>query len=123
MHRGKDDVMEYALLIYGDEKAWAARTDEERRTNGERHARFVALLAERGVEMRGGRELALAGSATTLRKKGDAVSVTDGPFAETAEVLGGFYLLAADDLDVVLELARELPEDTIEIRPIVPLPE
>ena len=113
--------MEYALLIYGDEKEWEARTDEEMRVNTERHERFVALLAERGVTMLGGKELALAGSATTVRRNGDAVSVTDGPFAETAEVLGGFYLLEAADLDVVLELARELPETTIEIRPIVPL--
>ena len=112
--------MEYALLIYGDEKAWEARTDEERHANGERHQRFVAMLAERGVTMRGGKELALAGSATTVRKRGDSVSVTDGPFAETAEVLGGFYLVEADDLDVVLELVRELEEPTIEIRPIVP---
>ena len=111
--------MEYALLIYGDEKDWAARTDEEMRVNGERHERFVALLAERGVALRGGKELELASSATTVRKDGD-VSVTDGPFAETAEVLGGFYILEAPDLDVVLELARELPENTVEIRPIVP---
>ncbi len=112
--------MEYALLIYGDEKAWAARTDDEMRVNGERHERFVALLAERGVAMRGGRELAPPGSATTVRRQAGAVSVTDGPFAETAEVLGGFYILEAADLDVVLALARELPETTIEIRPIVP---
>jgi hypothetical protein len=55
-----------------------------------------------------------------VRKKGDTVSVTDGPFAETAEVLGGFYLVDAADLDEVIALARELPETTIEIRPIVP---
>lgn len=111
--------MEYALLIYGNEQEWAARTDEEMRINGERHERFVALLAERGVTPVG-RELAVASSATTLRKRGDAVSVTDGPFAETAEVLGGLYFVTAADLDDVLALARELPEHTIEIRPIVP---
>ena len=111
--------MEYALLIYGDEKAWAARTDEEMRELTERHKRFADLLTERGA-MRAGRELAPAGSATTVRKQGDAVSVTDGPFAETAEVLGGFYLVEAADLDEVIALARELPETTVEIRPIVP---
>jgi hypothetical protein len=112
--------MEYALLIYGDEKAWEARTDEETRINTERHERFVALLAERGVAMRGGKELAATGSATTVRRREATVSVTDGPFAETAEVLGGFYIVEADDLDVVLDLVRELSEPTIEIRPIVP---
>jgi hypothetical protein len=111
--------MEYALLIYGDEKVWESRTEEELQANHERHARFATLLAERNA-MRGGCELALAGSATTLRRHGDAVSVTDGPFAETAEVLGGFYIVDAQDLDDVIALARELPEGTVEIRPIMP---
>jgi hypothetical protein len=114
-------TMEYALLIYGDEKVWAARTDEESQANHERHARFAALLVERNA-MRGGNELAFASSATTLRKQhGDAVSVTDGPFAETAEVLGGYYVIEAADLDEAIAFARELPEGVVEIRPIVPM--
>ena len=107
--------MEYALLIYGDEKEWEARTEEEMRLNTERHERFVALLGEGA--MRGGKELAPASTATTVRK---GAGVTDGPFAETAEVLGGFYIIEAADLDEIIALARELPETTIEIRPIVP---
>jgi hypothetical protein len=111
--------MDYAVLIYGDEKAWAARTEEELRDLDERHRRFAGLLAERGA-LRAGRELAPVGSATTVRKQGDGVSVTDGPFAETAEVLGGFYIVEAADLDEVIAWVGELPETTIEIRPIVP---
>lgn len=118
--------MEYALLIYGDEKVWAGRTDEERRELTARHDTFARMLVRRGA-MRGGKELALAGNATTLRRQResveDAVSVTDGPFAETAEVLGGFYLIEAADLDEAIALAKELPELVVEIRPIVPGPE
>jgi hypothetical protein len=109
--------MEYALLIYGDEKAWASRDDDQTREMGERHTRFAAILQERNA-LRGGKELALASAATTLRHQGDDVSVTDGPFAETAEVLGGFYLIEAADLDEAIAFAREVPEGVVEIRPI-----
>jgi hypothetical protein len=114
--------MEYALLIYGDEKVWASRGEDQIRENDARHERFTAMLAERDA-MRGGKELALASSATTLRHQGDDVSITDGPFAETTEVLGGFYLIEADDLDAAIALAKELPERVVEIRPIVPMQE
>jgi hypothetical protein len=109
--------MEYALLIYGDEKVWASRDEEQTRESGERHGRFAKMLQERDA-IRGGKELAPASSATTLRHNGDDVSVTDGPYAETAEVLGGFYLIEAADLDEAIALAKELPEGVVEIRPI-----
>ncbi|MGP3965672.1 YciI family protein [Nonomuraea sp. 3N208] len=112
--------MEYALLIYGDEKVWASRDEDQIRENNARHERFAAMLAERDA-MRGGKELAPASSATTLRRQGDDVSVTDGPFAETSEVLGGFYLIEAADLDMAIALAKQLPEGVVEIRPIVPV--
>jgi hypothetical protein len=114
--------MEYALLIYGDEKAWASRDDEQKREAGVRHGQFAGLLQKHNA-LRGGNELATAGSATTVRHHGDEVSVTDGPFAETAEVLGGYYLIDAADLDAAIALAKELPEGVVEIRPIVPMPE
>jgi hypothetical protein len=113
--------MEYALLIYGDEKVWAARdadTDREKNEKYESHARFAAMLQARDA-MRGGKELALPSAATTLRHQGDDVRITDGPFAETGEVLGGFYLIEAADLDAAIAMARELPEGVVEIRPIV----
>ncbi|MPZ81697.1 MAG: hypothetical protein GEV28_15360 [Actinophytocola sp.] len=114
--------MEYALLIYGDEKVWAAHDEDEKHANNARHERFATALAARGA-MRGGKELALASSATTLRHEDDDVSVTDGPFAETTEVLGGFYLIEAADLDEAIALAKELPERVVEIRPVVPMSE
>jgi hypothetical protein len=114
----RNKAMEYALLIYGDEKVWESRDEEERQRNMARHEKFAKLLQERNA-MRGGKELAWPSSATTVRHRGDEASVTDGPFAETAEVLGGFYLIEAADLDAAIALAKELPESVVEIRPIV----
>jgi len=110
--------MEYALLIYGDEKTWASRDDTANADKDERHSAFAQMLQERNA-LRGGKELALASAATTLRHQGDDVSITDGPFAETTEVLGGFYLIEAADLDAAIAFAREVPEGVVEIRPIV----
>ncbi len=109
--------MKYALLIYGNEKLWEARDEEELRANHERHARYMELLRSRNA-MAGGEELTRSSTATTVRN-GDAGSVTDGPYAETAEQLGGFYLIEAADLDEAIELARRLPEPIVEIRPVV----
>jgi len=110
--------MEYALLIYGNDKVWASRDEDQRRETEAKHGEFAKMLQDRGA-MRGGSELARASSATTLRHDGDDVSITDGPFAETSEVLGGFYLIEAADLDAAIALAKELPEDVVEIRPVV----
>ncbi len=106
--------MKYALLIYGDEKVWEARDGDERQANDERHARYMETLRSRGA-MAGGEELTRSAAATTVR----GGSVTDGPYAETAEQLGGFYLIEAADLDEAIELARQLPEPIVEIRPVV----
>ena len=113
--------MQYALLIYGDEKVWAARDEAEQQANHERHARFMAMLRERGAWV-GGEELAGTDSATTVRNTG-RVGVTDGPYAETAEQIGGFYLIEAPDLDAALDIARQLPEPIVEVRPVVMHPE
>jgi hypothetical protein len=109
--------MEYALLIYGDEKAWGAQDENDNRAQMENHTRFAEMLQARNA-MRGGKQLALTSEATTLRHRGDDVRITDGPFAETAEVLGGFYLIEAADLDAAIAFAREVPEGVVEIRPI-----
>jgi hypothetical protein len=108
--------MEYALLIYGDEKVWATVDREE---NGARHAKFAKLLVERNA-MRGGKELEPTSAAVTIRHRGEDVSVTDGPYAEAAEVLGGYYVIDAADLDDAIALAKHLPEGVVEIRPLVP---
>jgi hypothetical protein len=109
--------MKYALLLYGDEKIWAGLDEAERKQAYARHEAFSQMLVERGA-MRGGGELAATSSATTVRN-GDQVSVTDGPFAETAEVFGGYYVIEVDDLDAAIEIAKQVPEPTVEIRPLM----
>lgn len=115
-------MAKYLILIYGDERQWEARTPEEREAIWAGHAAFTA---EAGSRIVGGEELEVASMATTLRTDGaDGVTTTDGPFLETKEALGGYYLMEAADLDEVLALAAKLPEVReahcgVEIRPVV----
>jgi hypothetical protein len=114
--------MKYALLIYQDkafENDWANASDEAKRAVYAEYAEYGKLLEQRNA-MAGGAELGVSRTATTVRKSsnGDAV-ITDGPFAEVAEQLGGFYMVEAADLDEALELARALPSDIVEVRPVV----
>ena len=115
-------MAKYLVLIYGDEQQWEARTPEEESAN---HAGHRAFASAAGPRIVGGEELEPSSTATTLRRRsaGD-VSVTDGPFLETKEVLGGYYVVDAGDLDEVIALARQLPElytshSAVEIRPLV----
>jgi hypothetical protein len=112
--------MKYALLIYQNEKAWREADEEQRARAYAAHGRFTELLRERGAG-RGGEELALTETATTVRLDGGEPLITDGPYAETAEQLGGFYLVEGRDLDEALEFARALAAlgDVIEVRPVV----
>jgi len=112
----------YMLLIYGDSAQWEAMTPEQREEHAAAHAAFRTAAGSRVV---GSEELELASVATTMRSgsTGD-VLITDGPFLETKEAVGGFYLLEADDLDDVLKLVALLPEvraghSGVEIRPVV----
>jgi len=115
-------MAKYMLLIYGDEKQWDAMTREQAEAHDAAHAAFRAAAGARIV---GGEELELAPMATTLRTDSAGGFVTtDGPFLETKEALGGFYLLEAGDLDEVITLAARLPEvhaghSGVEIRPVV----
>ncbi len=111
--------MKYALLIYQNEAEWSKADEGQRTAAYAAHGRFTELLRKRGAD-RGGEELALSDLATTVRfDRGEAV-ITDGPYAETAEQLGGFYLVDGRDLDEALEFARELAQmgDVVEVRPV-----
>jgi len=114
--------MEFALLIYGDEKRWTNASEQERRETYAQHERFMKMLQDRGA-IRGGAELAATSAARTIRHGDADLSVTDGPFAETAEQLGGFYLIEAADIDEAVALGKELPAGVVEVRPLVPTPE
>jgi hypothetical protein len=110
------------LLIYGDAQQWDTMTPEQARAHDAAHAAFSA---EAGAKILGGEELELAPMATTLRTDcAGGYLTTDGPFLETKEALGGFYLLEAADLDEAIRLAARLPEvhaghSGVEIRPVV----
>jgi hypothetical protein len=111
--------MKYALLIYQNEKEWAEAGEEQRTQAYAAHGRFRALLAERDAD-RGGEELALSDLSTTVRVDHGETVLTDGPYAETTEQLGGFYLVEGRHLDEALEFARELAAmgGVVEVRPV-----
>lgn len=115
-------MAKYLILIYGSEQEWDAQTPEQLEA---KEAGHMAFSAAAGAGRLSGEELESAATATTLRASGgDAPLVTDGPFMETKEALGGFYVVDAPDLDAALALARTLPElreqhGAIEVRPIV----
>jgi hypothetical protein len=107
--------MKYAALIYTSDEPLG--TEEER---AETYKEYVALSEEKNVF--GGAELAAATTATAVRVRDGETLTTDGPFAETKEVLGGFYLLEADNLDDAIAFAARIPgarHGVIEVRPLV----
>jgi hypothetical protein len=114
-------TMEYALLIFGDEKVWETADEATRQEVYAAHTEFARLCAEHGHKITSGAELRHTSSARTVRRTGDSVDVTDGPFAETAEQLGGFYMIETDDADDLVQLVgTTLYEPTFELRPVVP---
>lgn len=110
--------MKFVVLMYQDESVWANATPAEQDQYFREHEAFSEKVRRSACAVLGGEALVSVTNATTVRRRGDHLSVTDGPFAETAEQLGGFYVLEAPDLDAVTELVRALPEYTLEIRPV-----
>lgn len=113
--------MKYVVLLLadGDEKPWDEQTQEEMAATMARFEAFDVACAERGVTILSGEALADGDAATTVRHRDGSRVVTDGPFAEAVEGLGGFYLLEAPDLDVVLDLLTVLPAYDMQINPVV----
>ena len=99
--------MKVLVLIYGDEEKWDALTPEEAEDVHTHHRAFAAVAAAKLVN---GAELAATQTATTVRVRDGQTVVTDGPFVETKEVLGGFYLLDCNDLEEAAELSSQLIE-------------
>jgi hypothetical protein len=100
--------------MYGREEDWSSPAAEQYAA----HGAFMELLKSRGAYV-DGEDLTEPRRAVSLRKRPGEVLRTDGPFAETAEHLGGFYLIEARDLDEAIELAKECPERIVEVRPVV----
>jgi len=114
--------MQYLLLIYGNEKYWDTLTEAEKNSISQEYGELSGSFAKSG-NLRGGNELAPVATATTVRVRDGKPAVTDGPFAETKEQLGGYYLVEAADLDEAIALAARIPSGrwgSIEVRPIIP---
>src|SRR5213593_1615994 len=114
--------MRYLLLIYQDEVGHAQLSQEELAAEYEAYNAFGAETEKRGVET--GFALMPTNTATTVRVRDGKTLTTDGPFAETKEQLGGFYLFEAKDLDAAIEAAAKIPgarQGSVELRPIMEL--
>jgi hypothetical protein len=113
--------MQYMLLIYDDEQAWANLSEAERNGLYGEYGAFTKELREKGALV-AGEQLQSTAAATTVRiRKGDQL-VTDGPFAETKEQLGGYYVIEVESVDEALEWASKIPSaryGSIEVRPVV----
>jgi hypothetical protein len=118
--------VKYMLLIYSEPKAWESLSEAERGAMmGEYYAFTKAIVDSK--EHVAGEPLQGVETATTVRVRSGEVLATDGPFAETKEVLGGYYIVDVPDFDRAAELASQLPGarrglDSIEVRPIMELP-
>jgi hypothetical protein len=108
--------MQYLALIYGDESRWAELSPEQRESEmGE----YMAV-SEADVSV-GGNELDSTGTATTVRVRGDETLVTDGPFVELKEALGGYYVFECDSIDEACAWAARIPaarHGAVEVRPV-----
>jgi hypothetical protein len=113
--------MRYLLMIYTNEAQDANQTEAERTEEYQAYTDFGTEVAKRGMNPLG-EALHPTNTATTVRVRNGKTLTTDGPFAETHEALGGFYLLDCKDLDEAIEMAAKIPgakNGSIEIRPTV----
>jgi len=119
--RRKEEIMRYLLLIYQNEAAHAQLSQEQLGAEYEGYNAFGTEVQKRGV-FQSGEALMPTNTATTVRVRDGKTLTTDGPFAETKEQLGGYYLLNCRDLDEAIEFAAKIPavtDGSIEIRPIM----
>jgi hypothetical protein len=116
--------MKYMLLIYENEKAWADMPEAQR---GQMYGEYMSFTD--GIKNSGhylaGAPLQPVSTATSVRVRDGKTLKTDGPFAETREQLGGYYLVEAKDLDEACKIAARIPSSrlgTIEVRPVMEIP-
>jgi hypothetical protein len=113
--------MQYALLIYSREASAAKMTQAEGHAVFQGYMEFTRWLQQSG-KSKGGEPLEKTANATTVRVRDGKTTTTDGPFAETKEQLGGFYLVEAKDLDDAISIAARIPgakHGCVEVRPIM----
>jgi hypothetical protein len=113
--------MQYLLLIYEAEARWDAVKEADKQKVYQQYGELIQDLQKNG-KYKGGHQLQPISTATTVRLRNGKKAVTDGPFAETKEQLGGYFLVEAKDLDDALAIAARIPSvhtGSIEVRPVV----
>jgi hypothetical protein len=113
--------MRYMCLIYDNEQSWAAMSKADADAMMGEYFAFTKDIKESG-HYQAGEALQPISTATTVRLRNGKLSTTDGPFAETKEHLGGFYLINARDLNEAIQIASRIPSvryGSIEVRPVV----
>ncbi len=113
-------MTQYMFMLFDDESFYDDLSEESWRQAMMRHGDFVAAVEAAGARITGGDALLRTTTATTVRnREGADPIVTDGPFIETKEALGGYYMIDCRDLDQAIELAAKCPSTVIEIRPVM----
>ena len=111
---------QYLFLLHADESVWADASDQDWTRMAQAHGVFTAAVAADGASILGGNALEPSAASTVVRPSpGAAAQISDGPFIETKEALGGYYLIEARDLDQAIKLARLCPTSAVEIRPVL----
>jgi len=117
-----DADMHYMLLIYDDEKVWGKMSEQEMGAILQQYREFSDGIRKAGA-FKAGNQLQPTSTATTVRSKNGKTMTTDGPFAETKEQLGGYYMIEAKDLEEAIAIAGRIPSvrvgGSVEVRPIV----
>jgi hypothetical protein len=112
--------MQFMILLYSDEKGWAKMTPAESEQAAAAYTAYSEALQKSGVLV-GGNRLKGAASATTVRKVNGKTQVLDGPYADTKEQLGGYFMIEVPNLDTAIDWAARCPGSThgvVEIRPL-----
>jgi hypothetical protein len=112
--------MRYMMLICNDEVAWEQRSEEVAAASMAEYGQFMEEMGARNV-LQGGERLRPTGDATTVRVRDGKLTTVDGPFAETKEQIGGYFVVDCKDLDEAIEIASKVPgarDGSIEVRPI-----
>jgi len=113
-------MAQYVFLLYDSEEWFDKLTPEEWQQAMKLHGAFTEAVQKAGARVLGGEALERSTTASTVRQReGAEPLVTDGPFIETKEALGGYYVIEARDLDQALELAKVCPSGNVEVRPIM----
>ena len=108
---------QYVLMLL-EEESWEKRSADERKRAYAAIGAWVDDLRNKGI-MKGGEELQSKRTATTVRRNNGAISVTEGPFIESKEHVGGFMMIEVPDLDAAIAIAKSWPGGDVEVRPIV----